>query len=376
MMMTTRHRGRFAVVAAAGLVAGLAVYAGQARRAAAETPAAQPAAAKFARSQADPLAAAGADMARAATHFLAALKPEQQAKASFEFKHDERYNWHFVPRERKGLPLKEMAPEQRELAHALLASGLGQRGLVSALTIISLEQILKEIEQGRGPARDPELYFVSVFGKPGEKETWGWRVEGHHLALNFTIVGGRAVAGGPSFMGSNPGVVRDGPRKGLRVLGLEEDLGRQLAQSLDSDQKKVAVFSADAPKEIITGNQRKAQLENPGGIAVGKLNEQQRQVLMSLIDLYAGRLRPEMAENDLRRIMEKGIDEVHFAWAGGMEVGQPHYYRINGPTFLVEYDNTQNNANHVHTVWRDLENDFGDDALRRHYEQHPHGGGK
>jgi hypothetical protein len=370
-------RGRCAVgAAAAGVAIGLALYVGYGSKAAADTPAAQPAAARLPIGNVDPLAAAGADMARAATHFLAALKPEQQAKATFEFKNDERYNWHFVPRERKGLPLKEMAPEQRELAHALLASGLGQRGLVPALTIISLEQILKDMEQGRGPARDPEMYFVSVFGKPGEKETWGWRVEGHHLAINFTVVGGRAVSGGPLFMGSNPGVVRDGPRKGLRVLAAEEDLGRQLVQSLDSDQKKIAIFSADAPKEIITGNQRKAQLENPGGIPVSKLNEQQRQVLMSLLDLYANRLRSEMAENDLKRIMAAGIEKVHFAWAGGTELGEPHYYRLSGPTFLVEYDNTQNNANHVHTAWRDLENDFGEDSLRRHYEQEPHGGAK
>jgi hypothetical protein len=368
-------RGRLVVGAAGAVVAiGAALYVGYGSRAIADTPAAQPAAITFSKGNVDPLAAAGADMARAATNFLAALKPEQQGKAVFEFKNDERYNWHFVPRERKGLPLKEMAPEQRELAHALLASGMGQRGLVSALTIISLEQILKDIEQGRGPARDPEMYFVSVFGKPGEKETWGWRVEGHHLAINFTVVGGRAVAGGPMFMGTNPGVVREGPRKGLRVLGAEEDLGRQLVQSLDADQKKVAIFSADAPKEIITGNQRKAQLDNPGGIAFSKLNEQQRQAVLALLDLYASRLRSEMAENDLKRIMAAGIDKVHFAWAGGTEPGEPHYYRLNGPTFLVEYDNTQNNANHVHTAWRDLENDFGEDSLRRHYEQDPHGG--
>ena len=324
--------------------------------------------------QLDPLAFAGREMAEAATHFLAALSPEQRKKATFDFKDEERVNWHFVPRDRKGLPLKEMAGEQRALAHALLSSGLGQRGYVEAVTIISLEQILKEIEQGRGPVRDPELYFFTVFGKPGPKETWGWRVEGHHLSLNFTVVNGRAAAGAPSFLGTNPGVVREGPRKGLRVLGGEEDLGRQLAQSLDDEQKKMAVLPGEAPREIITGNSRKAMLENPGGLSVAKLTEPQKRVFMSLLDLYARRLRTEMAEHDLRRIMEAGIDKVTFAWAGSMEPGKPHYYRIHGPTFLVEYDNTQNNANHVHTVWRDLQNDFGDDALRRHYEQTPHEG--
>jgi hypothetical protein len=272
------------------------------------------------------------------------------------------------------LPLKEMAPEQRALAHAMLSSGLGQRGYVETVTIISLEQILKELERGSGPARDPEMYFFTLFGKPGPKATWGWRVEGHHVSLNFTVVNGRAAAGAPSFLGTNPGVVRDGPRKGLRVLAAEEDLGRQLAQSLDEEQRKTAVLPGEAPKEIITGNSRKAMLDNPGGLSVAKLNDRQKQVFMSLLDVYANRLRSEMAENDLRRIMDAGIDKVTFAWAGEMEPGKPHYYRLHGPTFLVEYDNTQNKANHIHTVWRDLQNDFGDDALRRHYEETPHGG--
>jgi hypothetical protein len=365
------RRGWLAVVACVVGV-GATSYLVRARDDAA--PAAQPAAARQA-AAVDPLAVAGAEMATAASNFLAALNTDQQKKATFEFKHDERVNWHFVPRERKGLPLKEMAPEQRALAHALLSSGLGQRGYIETVSIISLEQILKEIEQGRGPVRDPELYFFTIFGKPGPKETWGWRVEGHHVSLNFTVVGGRAAAGAPSFLGTNPGVVRDGPRKGLRVLAGEEDLGRQLAQSLDEEQKKTAVLPGEAPRDIITGNSRKAMLDNPGGLPVSKLNGQQKRVFMSLLDLYAHRLRPEMAENDLRRIMEAGIEKVTFAWAGPTEPGKPHYYRLHGPTFLVEYDNTQNNANHIHTVWRDLQNDFGDDALRRHYEETPHGSG-
>ena len=324
----------------------------------------------------DPLAVAGEEMARAASNFLAALNTDQQKKATFEFKNEERYNWHFVPRERKGLPLKEMTPEQRALSHALLSSGLGQRGYVETVTIISLEQILKELEQGRGPTRDPDLYFFSIFGKPGPKDTWGWRVEGHHVALNFTIVNGRAAAGQPAFLGSNPGEVRQGPRKGLRVLGAEEDLGRQLAQSLDDEQKKQAILPGEAPKEIITGNSRKAMLDKPSGLTVKEMTEPQRQIFVALLDVYSRRLRPELAEQDLRKIMDADIEKVRFAWAGAMEPGQPHYYRLHGPTFLVEYDNTQNNANHVHTVWRDLQNDFGDDALRRHYDQTPHDGPK
>ena len=320
----------------------------------------------------DPLLAAGEEMASAANTFLASLTPEQKSKATFEFKGGERYDWHFVPRERKGVSLKELTPAQRPLAHALLNSGLSQRGYASAVTIISLEQILKEIEGGRGPARDPELYFVQVFGTPGSKGAWGWRFEGHHLSLNFTVVEGRAVAGAPSFFGTNPGEVRDGPRKGLRVLGAEEDMGRKLVKSLDEAQRKAAIFSADAPKDIITGNARKAQIEGKQGLPFTQLTPPQRQQLAAIVELYANRLRGEMAEQDLRRIADKGWDQVVFAWAGGTEPRQPHYYRVQGPTFLIEYDNTQNNANHVHSVWRDLENDFGEDALRKHHEQHAH----
>ena len=378
-MMT---RGRLGIgvrpVAAVALAMALVTYAVRAGDEAPQGAAPQQAAAQLSRGarSADGLKAAAADMAQAANNLLAALSDEQRSKISFEFKDEERYNWHFVPRERKGLPLKQMDHAQRPLAHALLSSGLGQRGYVEAVTIISLEQILKEMEQGRGPARDPETYFFSIFGKPGPSGTWGWRVEGHHLSLNFTVADGRAVAGAPSFMGTNPGEVRQGPRKGLRVLAMEEDLGRQLVQALDDGQKKTAILPGEAPKEIITGNSRKAMLNDPAGIAYEQLRPEQRQMLLSLIDLYARRLRTEMAEHDLRKIMDAGVEKVRFAWAGGLDRGQPHYYRIHGPTFLVEYDNTQNNANHVHTVWRDLMNDFGEDALKKHYDQTPHGEGR
>jgi hypothetical protein len=321
--------------------------------------------------QADRIAASGVEMAEAADRFLAALTPEQKEKASFELKDDERLNWHFVPRERKGVSIKEMAPEQRALAHALLSSGLSHRGYAVALNIMSLEQILRDMEKGSGPARDPEQYFFSVFGRPAATGTWAWRVEGHHLSLNFTLVDGKPVSGGPNFMGTNPGEVREGARKGLRVLGREEDLGRQLVKALDETQRKTAVISADAPKEILTGNARKASLEKFEGIAAADLAPPQREMLMALVEGYARRLRDEMAEQDLRKIVEAGPQKIYFAWSGELEPGRPHYYRIHGPTFLVEYDNTQNNANHVHTAWRDLQNDFGEDALRRHYEQNP-----
>jgi hypothetical protein len=318
-----------------------------------------------------PTAKAAREMAAAAQNLWAALTPEQKDKAGFEFTDPLRYDWHFIPRPRKGLPLKEMTGEQKALAHGLLASGMSQGGYIKAETIISLEQILASIERGKGPVRDPELYFFNIFGKPGStdpKQPWGWRVEGHHLALNFTIVGDKGIAGGPTFMGSNPADVKDGPRKGLRVLGEEEDLARKLAKSLTDDQRKKGIVEAEAPKDILSSALRKAKPLEPAGILVPELNAEQKELLNSIIVLYAERLRPELAANDLARVFKAGIDKIGFAWAGPLEPGQPHYYRIQGPTFLIEYDNTQNNANHVHSVWRDFEGDFGDDLLKKHYE--------
>jgi hypothetical protein len=308
------------------------------------------------------------EMADAATHFLAALSPEQKTKATFDLKDDERLNWHFIPKARKGLPLKEMTPPQRHLAQGLLSTALSQRGYMKASTIMSLEQILADIEQGKGPVRDPELYFVSIFGKPGAKETWAWRWEGHHLAMNFSIVDGEKISMTPSFMGSNPAEVRMGQRSGLRVLEHEEDLARKLVRSLDDQQRQAAVYTNTAPADIITGADRQARLLTPAGLAMSRMNSEQKETLMDLVKEYIYRNRGEVADRDLKRIQETG--NITFAWAGSTEPGQGHYYRIQGRTFLMEYDNTQNNANHIHAVWRDLDNDFGGDPLRRHYEQH------
>jgi hypothetical protein len=313
----------------------------------------------------------GAELAQAANNFLAALTPDQKAKTVFELKSDERVNWHFIPRDRKGLSFKELSPAQRLLGHALLSSVLSQRGLLKATTIMSLEQVLLEIEQGRGPTRDPELYYLSLFGTPG-KDVWGWRVEGHHLSLNFLVRGDTVLATTPSFLGVNPGEVRSGPRKGLRVLAVEEDLGRQLARSLDENQRKLGIIATEAPKDIITAAARNVKPLEPTGLPAPQLNPEQRELLKKLIEEYIYRHRAEVAQADRKKIEAAGWQNISFAWAGSLEPGQGHYYRIQGPTFLLEYDNTQNNANHIHTVWRDFENDFGEDTLRKHYEQTPH----
>jgi hypothetical protein len=313
---------------------------------------------------------ASAEMAQAAKKFLDSLSPEQRATAGFEFADNERFNWHFIPKPRKGLTLKDMSEDQRKTAKALLSAGLSQQGSTRVLTIMSLEQILHEIEQGKGPKRDEVMYYWTVFGKPGDGKPWGWRVEGHHLSVNFTIAGDTAVAAGPAFLGTNPAEVRDGPRKGLRVLAEEEDMARALVKSLSDEQAKKAVIAQSAPKDILTEAKRQAVLAKFEGIPYGELTDPQKAALTDLLALYANRLRPELARHDLKRIAQAGLDKVYFAWAGGIEKGQGHYYRIHGPTFLVEYDNVQNNANHVHSVWRDLENDFGGDLLKKHYDEH------
>jgi hypothetical protein len=315
---------------------------------------------------------AATEMAEAASRLVAALTPEQKAMAVLEFGDENRYNWHFVPRQRRGISFKDLTPSQLPLVYGLLATGLSQQGFLKATAIISLEQVLRELEKGKGPVRDPERYYLSVFGRPGAEEGWGWRFEGHHLSLNFTLAGGRVLSVTPSFFGANPAWVRSGPREGLRVLGEEEDLARHLVSSFESEQKRKGILSATAPSDIITGADRWARRLSPTGIAAGELTREQSERLWQLIERYVRRYRPEVAERDLAAIREAGVDQISFAWAGSIEPGQGHYYRIQGPTFVMEYDNTQDGANHAHTVWRDLENDFGEDLLRQHYEQHHH----
>lgn len=309
----------------------------------------------------------GNAMTEAAGRFVSALDDAKKAHASFPFDSPERLNWHFIPRPRKGLPIKEMEPAQRALAFGLLRTGLGGSGFLKATTIMSLESILREMEQGRGPVRDPELYFVSIFGIPSDKGRWGWRVEGHHLSLNFTLEDGRIVSATPAFFGSNPGEVRQGPRQGLRTLADLEDRALRLLQSLDADQQKVAIIAQEAPKEIRSGELKgdeggglsaKAPNEAAEGIAFGKLGEDQRRQMRALIETYAAEMPQEVGDAWLAEIDKAGVEKVHFAWSGADDRSKPHAYKVQGPTFLVEFNNTQNNANHVHSVWRNMLGDF------------------
>jgi hypothetical protein len=327
-----------------------------------------------------------ARMAMAATEFLKSLTPEQRRQATFSFDGDERTHWHFVPTEifaRHGLTLKQMNPSQQALARELLKAGLSQRGYMTATQVMELESVLATLEaaqaaaaaqppQGNRFVRDPERYFFSIFGTPSTRNTWGWRVEGHHLSLHFTVVNGTLVAGAPTFLGSNPAEVRDGPKRGTRVLGLEEDAARSLLESLDASQRSTAIINTTAPNDIVTVASVKIDPLSPVGIPAAALTVGQRALLQQLVDVYAGYMADDIAADRLARIDKAGWDKVAFAWAGRLERGQKHYYRVQGPTFLIEYDNTQNDANHIHSVWRDFNGDFGEDLLREHVHDTPH----
>jgi Protein of unknown function (DUF3500) len=298
-------------------------------------------------------------MATAAQRFLTALDNGQKSQTVFPFDSPERLNWHFIPRERKGLPIKEMTPGQRALAFGLLRAGVGSPGHLKATTIMSLEEILKEQEKGSGPVRDPERYFFTIFGNPSNSDRWGWRVEGHHLSLNFVIDGGKIVAATPAFFGANPAEVRQGPRQGLRTLADLEDRALRLLQALDSDQRKEAVVEEKAPGDIRAANTPQPPTDAAVGIAYGKLNEDQRNMLRALIDSYAADMPDEVANAWLDEIKKAGPEKIAFAWFGAGDRNSGHAYRVQGPTFLIEFNNTQNNANHIHAVWRNMLGDFG-----------------
>jgi len=325
-------------------------------------------------------------MATAATAFLNGLTPDQRQQASFAFASDERMHWHFIPTEqfpRKGLLIRSMTVPQRKLAHDLLKAGLSQRGYLTASSIMDLEAVLKELEAAQRAAaaqpprgapleRDPEKYFFSIFGTPSAKETWGWRVEGHHVSLHFTMVNGTMIASSPQFFGSNPAEVREGPKKGLRILAAEEDAARSLLQSLDPSQRAKAVVAEAAPADMLTMAKVDISPLSPTGVGADAMTPAQRELLMKLIDAYTGKMAADIAADRTARLRKAGVEKIAFAWAGEPERGKKHYYRVQGPTFLIEYDNTQNDANHIHSVWRDFDGDFGRDLLREHLRSFPH----
>jgi hypothetical protein len=307
------------------------------------------------------------EMATVAAAWLQSLDATQRAAAVFPIEDKERENWNYVPIARQGMKLGDMSDAQRTLARQLLATGLSQRGQLQVEAIIALENVLFAME---GSARrNPQLYFFTVFGAPGSAAPWGWRVEGHHLSINFTVAAGQ-VAVTPHFFGANPAEVRiDHPQKGRRALPAEEDVGRALMKSFDPAQQQVALIADKAPWEIITGNDRQVKPSEPAGLAYARMSPAQQEKFRALVQVYAGRLRSEIEAAEMQKIADAGWAGVHFAWAGGLERGDAHYYRIQGPAFLIEYDNIQNGANHIHTSWRNFDGDFGRDLLREHYQR-------
>ena len=323
---------------------------------------------------------AGEEMSKAATAFLGSLTDAQRAKATFKFDDAERTHWIFVPAVRLGLPIKEMNPGQRHFAQALLSVSLSQRGHMKVESVMALEYMLFLIEEGKGAnKRDAENYFVSIFGTPDAHGTWGFRWEGHHCSQNFTIVDGELVGSTPSFLGTNPGQIQKTTKHvgeetpglvGFELLDKEDGLGRKLAASLTAEQRKVAFLPGKVPTDVITGNKQKADgILKHKGIALSALDAEQKKLLGLIIYEYVGRARDDFAAKEIVDISKLPEDQVFFAWAGGLEVGQGHYYSIQGPTFLMELDNTQNDANHVHATWRDLKKDFGYDPLAEHLKK-------
>jgi hypothetical protein len=313
--------------------------------------------------------------AQSARSLLQTLPEGKRSQAQLPFESGERTEWNYVPMKRAGVPLAELDANQKTLVDSLLSSALSPQGLDTAKGIIQHELILREIEGG-APRRDPGLYYTVVFGEPGPRAPWAWRFEGHHLSVNATNIEGQRQVVAPLFMGSNPARVQSGPKAGLRLLAAEEDLARALMQMFPGERRARATLSNEAFSEIVTRNDPKVRPFEIEGLAASDMTQPEQDQLRKLLQVYANRLTEPAARDQLDRIERAGFGQLHFGWAGGIEPGKPHYYRLHGPTVLIEYDNTQNNANHIHTVWRDLERDFGGDLLRSHYEQHRRAGTK
>jgi len=352
-------------------------------------------------------------MGEAVTKLMASLAGDQRAKATFDFANDaDRSRWNYTPNPKRGLPLGEMTREQQRLAHQMVATGLSRTGYMTAAAIIGLELVLDGVEQWEhgNPVRDPGLYYVSVFGAPSASEAWGWQFQGHHISLNYTIAGGRLISPTPTFFGSNPAETPLGRVASLRPLAGVEDIARELVRSLNGEQLQAAHLAPAAPLDLMQSNRprvldgvtfippailmgqpltdaAKAMLQErsralgytdehqealrfsmtPKGLPASRMTPAQREILWQLIDEYIERMPDEIAEIESLQLRTQGIEQVHFVWAGGLERRQAHYYRLQGTRFLVEYDCAQDNANHIHSVWRDPVNDFGADILAQHY---------
>ncbi|WP_339656781.1 DUF3500 domain-containing protein [uncultured Maribacter sp.] len=305
--------------------------------------------------------------------FIRSLTDTQKEKIVYAFSADDRDDWHFLPWSsyaRQGLPLKELTAEQKELVHELLQSSLSDTGYKQTTEIIGLENVLAA-SSGDPVYRDPERYYVSIYGNPTQENVWMWTFEGHHVSLHFTTVAD-AVSYTPRFFGSNPGRILEGERKGFSPLVHEEDMGLQLINMLSSAQKQRAIFNETAYNDIVSLNKPVAEKPTDEGILVIDMTNDQKKLLMDIIYEYASTIPAEQAMKRISNIRKEELNELRFAWAGATVLGKAHYYRIQGKTFMIEFDNSQNNANHIHTVWRDFDGDFGRDLLKEHYKNSNH----
>ena len=316
------------------------------------------------------VAGPAAEMKAATEHLLHGISAEQKKTLMAPMADAQRENFRYTPRDRAGLLFKELDAKQREAVLVLLKTAMSEKGLLKSQQVMMLEGVLADLEK-RPEFRDPEKYWVAVFGTPGDPDGWSWKFEGHHLSLNFTIVGDK-VALTPSFMGSNPGEVKEGEHKGLRVLADEEDMARALALALLKAGKKEVLYTDKAPAEILTREMRKATPLKVEGLSAGRMSEAEQAMLIGLLKVYLQRYRPELAEMEMKAIGEDGIDTLTFAWAGSLNKGEAWYYKVQGKSFLMEAANSQNNANHVHAVWRKFDGDFGRNILGEHFKGHEH----
>ena len=316
-----------------------------------------------------PHAYVSAAMVDSARRWLASLDAAQRSKATYHYLDGERIFWYYPPLNRHGLPLRDMDDRQRALALELLATGLTGDANRQARLIIEHEDVLGPLEAESGQTtwpRDPRLYYWTVFGEPGRAEPWGWRAEGHHLSVHYSIWGDQVIAVTPFFFGANPAEVRKGPKEGLRILARREDLAIDLINSLDAGQRRKAVIHDKAPWDILGYNASKQPVHNDEGLAGREMNGTQQEILMTLIAEYVNGVPAPVAEQRLAAIRDTGLDDYRLIWAGAPDRARDHYYRIHGGQFIVEFDNIQNGANHIHSVWRDVENDFAQDVLRDH----------
>jgi hypothetical protein len=311
--------------------------------------------------------AVAADMARAGAAWLAALDERQRHDGQLPWTNPNRENWHYVPRSRPGIAMRAMNERQIAATWDMLGSLLSARGLEQVRGQFMIERILGELTGSRG-FRDPGNYALVMFGDPSGTAPWAWRFEGHHLSINVAVAPGHGVAVTPAFFGANPALVPKGhAHAGFRLLGAEEDQAFDLIRSLDGAVRAEAIIADRSPGDIVSGPGRELSLQRREGVALTKLNEAQRGGVLRILELYAGTMRAEIAKAALGKVQEAGLDGVQFAWAGSPARGQPHYFRIHGPAALIEYDNTQDGANHVHSVWIDPLSVFGRDLLKAHY---------